>query len=224
MFNQLKAHSASIENTVTRGNFFALFTSRQRFGKYARCILIGLPTWFVIGVLVTFSPEFARALGIIGEVSVAHAVSLAYLGLTFGDFASGFGSQWVRSRKKVVFVFLLLTAAAIAAYLLSNGWSRAAFYTVITLLGFGIGYWAVFVTVGAEQFGTNLRATVATTVPNFVRGAVVPITLSFQYLKIHYGILPAAAVVGAICMLAALWALQGLEETYGKNLDYLEPQ
>lgn len=208
---------------TSRGNFLKLFSNAARFGKYLRCILIGLPSWFVVGILVTFSPEFARALNIQGEVRAAYAVLFVYLGLTFGDFASGFISQWVRSRKKVVAAFLLFTVCWTLLYFLAGGQSTAVFYFIVTMLGIGIGYWALFVTIGAEQFGTNIRATVATTVPNFVRGAVVPITLGFNYLKAEVGIISSAAFVGAACILIALWALRGLEETFGKDLDYLEP-
>jgi MFS transporter, putative metabolite:H+ symporter len=218
MFKQMQTRGAEL----SRGRFFSLFSSWARFGKYLRCILIGLPSWFVVGVLVTFSPEFAKALHIQGEIKANYAVLFVYLGLAFGDFASGYISQVMRSRKKVVLGFILFTLLAVAVYFLSAGQSAAVFYTIVLLLGIGIGYWAVFVTIAAEQFGTNIRATVATTVPNFVRGAVVPITLGFNYCKGQFGIIPGAVLVGLICIFVALWALAGLEETHGKDLDYLE--
>ena len=217
MFKQMRA----TENN--RGNFLCLFNNWKRFGKYLRCILIGLPLWFVIGILVTFSPEFARALKIQGEINAAHAVAFAYVGITFGGFASGFFSQQLRSRKKIIFAFILFTLAAMVAYFLAAGFSAATFYLIILFLGFGVGYWAVFVTVAAEQFGTNIRATVATTVPNFIRGSVVPLTLAFNFLKLRTGIIPSAAIVGTACIFIALWALRGLDETHGKDLDYIEP-
>ncbi|RRJ95295.1 MFS transporter [Opitutaceae bacterium TAV4] len=219
MFNQMKKHAKG----VARGQFFSLFTSWSRFGKYARCILIGLPSWFVVGVLVTFSPEFAAALGIRGEVRATVAVSILYLGLTVGDLASGLLTQWLGSRKRVVLGFILLTVAGVTAYFCSRGLEARWFYTIIFFLGTGIGYWAVFVTIGAEQFGTNLRATVATTVPNFVRGAVVPITLAFRLCQQQFGLMTGAIIVGVVCLVIALWALSGLEETHGKDLDYFEP-
>ncbi|HTB80047.1 MAG TPA: MFS transporter [Opitutaceae bacterium] len=218
MFKQMQASGAEL----SRGRFLSLFSSWARFGKYLRCILIGLPSWFVVGVLVTFSPEFAKALHIEGEIKANYAVLFVYLGLAFGDFASGYISQVMRSRKKVVLGFILFTLVAVAVYFLSAGQSAAVFYTIVLLLGIGIGYWAIFVTIAAEQFGTNIRATVATTVPNFVRGAVVPITLGFNYCKGQFGIIPGAVLVGLICIFVALWALAGLEETHGKDLNYLE--
>jgi putative MFS transporter len=219
IFKQLRTKSTQ----VARGNFLSLFTNWKRFAKYLRCILIGVPLWFVIGILVTFSPEISKSLQIQGAIDAAHAVAFAYTGITFGGFASGFFSQQLRSRKKIVFAFILFTLAAMTAYFFCAGFSAATFYLVILFLGFGVGYWAVFVTIAAEQFGTNIRATVATTVPNFVRGAVVPLTLAFNFLKLRIGIVPGAALIGASCILIALWALRGLDETHGKDLDYIEP-
>jgi MFS family permease len=219
MFRELKQQSVG----VRRGDFFSLFTNGPRFLKYLRCILIGLPSWFVVGVLVTFSPEFARQLGVSGDVAAGYAVSSVYLGLTFGDFFSGALSQFFRSRKKIVAAFLALTLAAVIAYLFSHGVSAAMFYLIIFVIGVGIGYWALFVTIAAEQFGTNIRSTVATTVPNFVRGSLLPITWSFAALKGPLGMIPAALVVGVVCIGIAAWALAGLEETHGKDLDYIEP-
>ncbi|MEI9962150.1 MAG: MFS transporter [Limisphaerales bacterium] len=221
MFNQLKKSSQD----VSRGNFLMLFNNGKRFLKYLRCILIGLPTWFVVGVLVTLSPEFAKALHVNGTVNAAHAVAFAYLGITFGGFGSGYLSQYLRSRKKIVLAFMLFTLLCMAAYFLAHGCSDGTFYLIILLMGFGVGYWAVFVTIAAEQFGTNIRATVATTVPNFIRGSLVPITWAFSQLHqgVGLGIISSAAIVGAICFLIAIWALSGLEETHGKDLDYIEP-
>ncbi len=224
LFKTLKheERDAGVRHKVKRGDFLALFRDGPRFLRFFRCILIGVPSWFVVGVLATLAPELGRALQLTGEVTAGRAVSCVYLGLTLGDFASGFLSQWFGTRKKIVFAFVLLTAAATGTYLLSRGTSPAWFYTVCFALGVGIGYWAVFATIAAEHFGTNLRATVATTVPNFVRASLIPITFLFQHLKPGLGALPAAAVVGALSLAVALWALRGLEETYGKDLDYLE--
>ncbi|HEX9024046.1 MAG TPA: MFS transporter [Geobacteraceae bacterium] len=207
---------------VSRGNFFSLFTDRGRFGKYLNSILIGIPIWFVVGILITFSPEFGKALGVAGPVKAGNAVMFCYIGLIFGGVASGVMSQLMKSRKKVVFSFILLTVAGIAAYFCLLGASPAAFYAVCAFLGLGGGYWAVFVTIAAEQFGTNLRATVATTVPNFVRGMVVPITLLFQFACRQFTIETSAILVGAGCVLVSLFALWHLEETYHKELDYYE--
>ncbi|WP_242926127.1 MFS transporter [Pontibacter vulgaris] len=217
MFNNLKGTG------VTRGNFLSLFTNAARFKKYIKCILIGIPIWFVVGILITFSPEFGKALGITAPVSAAKAISFCYLGLTFGDFASGYLSQRFRSRRYIVLAFLLLAALAIAAYLLGRGFSLSTFYTLCVALGFAGGYWAVFVTIAAEQFGTNIRATVTTTVPNFVRGAVVLLTLAFSALKDSVGLVPGAILLGIVCLILAVASILTLEETYAKDLDYMEP-
>ncbi|MEF3192302.1 MAG: MFS transporter [Campylobacterales bacterium] len=209
--------------SVVRGNFFALFTKKELFSRYAKAIGIGIPLWYIVGILILFSPEFAKALGIVGEVKAGEAVMYCYIGLAIGDFASGYLSQKLRSRRKAVFAFLILSAVGVVGYLVAlQGAPAWLFYAVSLYLGIAAGYWAVFITVAAEQFGTNLRATVATTVPNFVRGMVIPITSLFIMLKGAMGILGSAAVVGFISFLLAFLALARLEETYHKNLDYIE--
>jgi MFS family permease len=210
------------KNGISKGNLLALFSSRKRFFRYLNSILIGVPIWFVVGILITFSPEFAKTFGTTGAVSAGNAVMFCYLGLVFGDLSSGLFSQMLKSRKKAVLIFMLMNVASIAFYFLQGSRSPAFFYGVCFMLGFSIGYWAIFVTVAAEQFGTNLRATVATTVPNFVRGMVVPITLLFQLFRRHLGLQGAALAVGAICVFAGFLALASLEETFHKDLDYYE--
>jgi putative MFS transporter len=207
---------------VRKGSFISLFTDSGRFGRYLHSILIGIPTWFVVGVLITFSPEFAKAFAVTGPVSAGNAVMFCYLGLVFGDLASGLLSQVLQSRRKVVLLFLLLTLAGVGWYFAAKGISAASFYVICAFLGFGSGYWAIFVTIAAEQFGTNLRATVATTVPNFVRGMVVPITMLFQWCRKGFGLAPGALMVGSICMAVALFSLWRIEETFHKDLDYFE--
>jgi MFS transporter, putative metabolite:H+ symporter len=210
------------EKKISKGNFLKLFTDRKRFIKYLNCILIGTPIWFVVGVLITFSPEFGRVLKVTGPVTAGNAILFTYAGLIFGDFISGFLSQWVKSRKRILTVFISLTFILVPVYLFLRGLSPAQFYGLCVLLGFAIGYWAIFVTVAAENFGTNLRATVATTVPNFIRGSVIPITLGFEYFKNSVGIIYSALIVAVITVIIALVSLNNLEETYGKDLDYIE--
>lgn len=210
------------ESTIQRGNIFMLFNNAGRFKKYLCCILIGLPLWYVVGVLITFSPEFGKALGATGIINAGKGVMYCYIGIAIGDIVAGFLCQLLRSRKKVMFMFLLLTAVAIAVYLSAKGLSPETFIWLSLFLGFASGYWATFVTIASEQFGTNLRATVTTTVPNFVRGSVVAVTLSFQYLKGEVGIIQSAMIVGAACLAIALIALSQLKETFNKDLDYVE--
>jgi MFS family permease len=207
---------------VSRGNFLSLFRTPRTALKYAACVGVGMPCWFIVGILVSFAPEFGKALGMAEPPSAGQAVMYCYLGLALGDFISGSLSQLMASRRKVVAAFLLLTGGFIALYLGNRGVSLAAFYATCLGMGFSVGYWAVLVTVAAEQFGTNIRATVATTVPNFVRGLLVPITAAFQGLKGPLGILGAAGAVGAFCVGGALLSVLLLEETHHKNLDYVE--
>ncbi len=215
----------SAKPEVSRGNFLGLFRSRKRFFKYLGCILVGLPTWFVIGILVTFAPEFAKALGVEGAVTGGRAIMFAYMGLAVGDLSSGLLSQWLRSRRKVIVVFMMLTLISNALYLHLGAWAALtpdSVYLACLMMGFGVGFWCVFVTIGAEQFGTNLRATVATTVPNFARGSLNLISLVFAWGKAQVGILPAAQMVSVACVAISLLAVKGLHETFHKELDYFE--
>ncbi|HTB22325.1 MAG TPA: MFS transporter [bacterium] len=209
-----------------RGDFFMLFRDAGRFLKYLRVIAIGLPLWYLVGILMTFSPEFGKAFGFTVLPSAGRAVALCYAGLAAGDFGSGMLSQWLRSRKRAVALFMLVQALGVALYFTLGSGSLAAFYGCCVLLGLGGGYWALFVTIGAEQFGTNIRSTVATTVPNMVRGAVVPMTLAFSALQgasLALSAPAAALAVGGVVFALALWGLAGLEETFHKDLDYFEP-
>ena len=207
---------------IERGNFFMLFRSAARARRYLAVVFVAVPIWYVIGILVTFSPEIARALGTAPLPRAGRAVMVTYIGLSVGDFASGGLSQVLRSRKRVVGIFMALTVAAVAAYFLVGGASLTAFYACCFGLGLGAGYWAVFVTVASEQFGTNIRATATTTAPNFVRGGVVPLTLSFQALKGPLGVTGSAIAVGLVTLALALVSLSALEETFGKDLDFVE--
>jgi MFS transporter, putative metabolite:H+ symporter len=222
MFESGMFTNVQADNTVRRGDFLSLFTNRRRFVKYLRCILIGLPTWFVVGILIILSPEFAVKLGVNGSVIAGRSIMYAYAGIVAGGLLSGFASQIFQSRKRIVFVFLLLTCAFVMVYLNAHNIPVKLFYALCFALGISIGYWSVFVTIAAEQFGTNLRATVTTTVPNFVRGAVVLITLSFEGLKGSFGLVGAAYIVGFVTIALAIISLFFMEETYHKDLDYLE--
>jgi len=210
------------ESTVKRGSFFMLFDSKDRFMKYLHCILIGLPVWFIIGILVGRAPEISKILSVQGVVVQGTCVMLCYTGLIFGDILSGAMSQWLKSRKRVVAMFYALLIIVVMLYLNLNNISNTVFYVIIFALGFSVGFWAIFVTIAAEQFGTNLRATVATTVPNFVRGSLVLVALVFDYFYKEAGLVGAVYVVTAIIMLISFWSLKNLKETFGKELDYLE--
>lgn len=217
MFAKVRARPGS------RGNVLMIFAKGERLGRYLRSVFIGTPTWFMVGVLVTFSPEFAKALAVTGPVVAGNAVMFFYLGLVIGDVASGVLSQVLRSRRKVVLLFLAATAVGVVAYfVVPRGGSPALFYGVCLALGTAGGYWAIFVTVAAEQFGTNLRATVATTVPNVVRGMVPPITAAFLWARGALGLVPGTLAVGAVCVALALVAAAGLRETFGTDLDWVE--
>lgn len=208
---------------VQRGNFFQFFTDAKRFKKYILAILIGLPTWYVIGILVAFSNDFGKAFGIREPVDPARATMFAYVAIALADILAGFVSHWLRSRKKALFLFYALTAIAVFFYFNQQNGSAAGMYVICAALGFGTGFWAIFVTMAAEQFGTNLRATAATTVPNMVRGALPLMILLFKGLEAAtQNFLLAGALTGVIILLISSWAAWNTEETFGKDLNYVE--
>lgn len=217
MFAQMKA-----QGQKSKAGLHKILMKPKNLGRYVCCILIGVPIWFVIGILITFAPEFAEDLKVDGLVTGSKAIMWAYIGLSLGDLASGVLSQVLRSRKQSILIYLTLTTVLIFVYVYQRNWTSSSFYGLCAMLGFAVGYWAVFVTVAAEQFGTNVRATVATTVPNFVRGSVLLITASFRGLLPEFGRLNSALIVGCGCMAIAFAAWYFLSETYGKDLDYLE--
>lgn len=209
-------------SSIKRGNFLGLFSNSKNAFRYINCILIGLPIWFVVGVLVALSETFAAVLHVQGEVRVSQSVMYCYLGLSVGDVVSGLMSQFLRSRKKVVLAYLIFAVLMILVYLFSPVVSSGVFYFYCFLLGAATGYWALFVTIASEQFGTNIRSTVTNTVPNFVRGAVVPITLSYKSLVPFLTPVYAALLVGSVCLLLAFTAIFRISETFGADLDYYE--
>ncbi len=207
---------------VVKGDFFSFFTNRKRLVKYLKCIAIGLPTWFVIGILTTFSNEFGKALHIEEVIKPGLAIMWCYVGLSVGDLLSGVISQQLHSRKKAVGLMMLFTLSFVLVYLFWGLNTAFSLYAICMLMGIGIGYWAMFVTIGAEQFGTNLRATAATTIPNMVRGTVVGMTALFAFFKPSLGVIYAGAAIGVICFVLGFLAISTIEETHDRDLDFLE--
>jgi putative MFS transporter len=221
MFDTLKK-----KKEVARGDFFSLFKNYKTFSKYVKCIVFGIPIWFVIGLLIMYATDFFSLYHKLENKATVQPIiiMIGYMGLVVGDIASGSLSQYLRSRKKVIFIFMSFMALLMITYFIAMPYmSLAVFYVLVFFIGVSCGYWAIFVTVAAEQFGTNLRATVATTVPNFVRGAVVPITLFYKYLVgSGESKILSASLIGAFCIVIAMTALYFLDETFGKDMDYLE--
>lgn len=222
--NESSMFSKAKKDNVKRGNFFSLFTNKKRLLKYVYCILVGVPVWFVIGILIKDSKQFATIFHVNGEIEGGQSVMWHYIGASIGSFLTGFLSQWLHSRKKALYFSLSALIISVIVFFLCHDYSNTVFYFILFMLGVAQGYWAIFVTVASEQFGTNMRATVATTVPNFVRGATVFMSLAYVAIgSAHEGSLMGAAVVGGIVLFLAFFSAWKLEETYGKDLDYIEP-
>ncbi len=244
MFEKVKS-----ENRGTQGNFLALFRCFVSFDKkdwdlfsrYARCVLMGVPIWYVIGILIHLSPEFGRELGIHQDVDVGYAVMISYGGAALGDLLSGTISQFMRSRIKVMIIFLCLDATASVVYHFIAGWDLHSFYSFFFFFGIGGGFWLMLLTISAEQFGTNIRATVTTTVPNFVRGSVIAIHGLFHFLRIPHTIdfsfihssmvfhfdlgftfIQSSMIVGAIVFVIAILSAISMRETFGKDMNFTE--
>ena len=216
MFRQMQ------EGAVRRGNILMLIGNGRRLKTYLLSILIGLPTWYVIGRLITFSNEFGKEFKTQGAVDPARGIMYAYIAISIGDVLIGLLSQWLRSRKTALYIFYGITAISLWLFFHQSGDSVAYMYCICALMGFGTGFWAIFVTMAAEQFGTNLRATVATTVPNLVRGSLPLITWLFMALKPSQSYVHAAEITGIIVMTISVLAAIFTKETFGKDLDYLE--
>lgn len=216
MFHRVK------DTAIARGNFWMLFVTRARLVKFISCIVIGVPIWYVVGIFLTFAPEFGRAFGMTDLPTGGNAVMYGYIGISIGDLASGLISQWLQSRRRAILLFLCITVVGVAAHVMIPHTSTTSFYATCMLMGFGVGYWAMFVQVAAEQFGTNIRSTVTTSVPNFVRGAVIPLTASFQWGVKYLGPVGASLVIGVVSLAITLTGLKALEESFHKDLDYHE--
>jgi MFS family permease len=217
MFHAIK------DKNISRGNFFMLLNNKERFKKYMLAIFIGLPTWYVIGILVTFSNRFAQEFSIPQKIDTGKAVMFAYVAISIGDILIGLLSQYLKSRKKALYIFYGITAVGICFFFFGlYGQSDTMLYAVCALLGFGTGLWAIFVTMAAEQFGTNLRATAATTVPNMVRGLLIPITLLFTFLQNFTSYVMAGLLTGVVAMTIGVLSAVFSKETFGKDLNYIE--
>ena len=207
---------------IERGNFLMFFNNRDRFWRYLKCILIGLPAWYIIGVLVTFSDQFGKAFGI-PDIDPAKAIMYLYLAIAFGDLSVGLLSQQLKSRKKTLFVFYGITIFFVTLYFMQAGGTTQAFYFICAGLGYGTGFTVVYITMSAEQFGTNLRASAAISIPNMVRGALPLILLLFKFIRSWSGsYIIGGWVTGVILISIGLVAAWYTEETFGKDLDFIE--
>jgi MFS family permease len=219
MFKQVK------ESNIVRGNFLMLFNTKARFKKYVLAILVGLPTWYVVGILVNQSDKFAEQLYGSKLIDSGKSIMFAYAAIAIGDMVVGLISQWFKSRKKALLLYYCICIICLFLFYSPFNNSDTAMYTICALLGFSTGFWAIFITMGAEHFGTNLRATAATTIPNMVRGALPLINLLFLDIfqkTYHISLINSGMITGVIVMSITLIAFYFTEETYNKDLDFVE--
>lgn len=216
LFNEMKG------KTSNRGDLRLLFKNKDYIKKYISICVLGFPVWYVNGVVMTFTPEIAKAWGMAQAPTVSEVVIYYFLGLTFGDLTGGFVSQYFQSRKKAIKLYLSMYALAALVFYLIGNQSAMMYKSLILFLGFCVGYSIVLLTLAAEQYGTNIRATVTTSSLNILRATVIPQTLLFEFLNPYLGTVNSAMVVGVVAILLAFWGLSNLEETFHKDLNYTE--
>jgi len=207
--------------SVSKGNFLSFFTNKDRLIRYLKCIAVGLPTWFCIGILAVLANQFAPELGI-RDLDPGKAIMWAYVGISVGDLLSGFISHALKSRKMAIFYMLVFTIVGVGVMLFGNTDTETRYYFFCVWLGLGTGYWAMFVTLAAEQFGTNIRNTATTTVPNMVRGLVPVMIFAFDFFKHNFSVVVSAAIVGAVVFGLAFYASLTISETHDKDLEFTE--
>lgn len=207
--------------SVSKGNFLSFFIHKDRLIRYLKCVAVGLPTWYCIGILAVLANQFAPELGI-KELNPGKAIMWAYIGISVGDLASGFISHFLKSRKMAIFYMLVFTIIGVAIMLFGNTDTETKYYIFCIWLGLGTGYWAMFVTLAAEQFGTNIRNTATTTVPNMVRGLVPVMILAFDFFKRDFSVIVSAALVGVIVFGLAFYSSLTISETHDKDLEFTE--
>lgn len=215
-------YNNTVDKKVEKGKLSMLFNSKERFLRYLYCLLIGLPIWFVVGIFVTQAPEFGKALGATDMLSAGKGIMFTYIGISLGDIFAGLLAQITKSRRLVVFIFQLGIIATSVWFLSSKGLTEQQFHWIAFFMGLAVGYWATFVTIASEQFGINLRATVATTAPNFVRGALIPSTFLFEVFVSRYGIITSGYIMIFLLTFIAIFALSKLKESFNRDLNYLE--
>jgi MFS transporter, putative metabolite:H+ symporter len=216
LFNAMK------EKTNSKGDLRLLFKTKSHVIKYLSICVLGFPVWFVNGVVMTFTPEIAKAWGMNPTPTVSAVFTYYFIGLAFGDLTGGFVSQYLQSRKKTIRLYLSMYALAAIAFFTVGNQSLILYYGLLLFLGFCVGYSIVLLTLAAEQYGTNIRATVTTSSLNILRATVIPQTLLFGFLTPYVGIVKAAMIVGVVAILLAFWGLRNLEETFHKDLNYTE--
>ncbi len=206
---------------IKRGNFFSFFSNKALFMKYMRCVFMGIPIWYCMGILVFMANQFAPEMGI-ASINPGKAIMWAYIATSISDFSSGWFSHVLKSRKKAILYMLLLTLVGVIMMLFSGKKTENMYYFYCFWIGFGSGFWAMLVTVAAEQFGTNLRSTATTSVPNMIRGSVPLMLIGFDYLKQTRSVIISAAIVGAIAFALGIYATLTISETHNREMDFVE--
>jgi len=207
---------------IRHGDFLMFFNNYDRFKRYSLGIMIGLPTWYIMGILVQLSDKFGKQFGIKDDISPGKVMVYMYIAISIADFLSGILSQVLKSRKKALYIYYAIMILGVVLYFTQYNGTSTGMIVICMIIGFGTGFWALFVTMAAEQFGTNMRATATTTTPNMVRGSLVLVAFLFEYLQQHASFIVSGAITGIIVITLGCIALYKTKETYGKDLNFIE--
>lgn len=223
---RMKVHESALFSTVPdgtrRGSLWMLFSHRERAMKFIRWVCLTLPIWFIAGIMITFGPEIVKMkYGI--DITAAALIIVCTTAIAMGDFISAWISQIVKNRRVVIVFFMFTSLLAFLLFIETRlTLNEIEIFFLYILMSLGVGCWILCVTAASESFGTNLRATVTTAVPNFSRGSAVLTTLSIAGLKNYMSLIEAVLWVGLVVFSLAFWAILSAPETFGKPLDYLE--
>lgn len=209
---------------VQRGNLLQFVTNWSLFKRYVCCVLVGVPVWYIIGIQTTLAPEFARSMGVVGAVAAGTALSFNFVGTIVGEILCATMAQVLQSRRQSLILWLLLTLGSVLGYYQLHDVTAQTFYFYCGFLGISIGYWVSLMAATAEQFGTNLRASATTSIPNFIRGSLIPMNMMFVYLhnKVGYSYEQTGLIIGGAVVAMALGALLFMPETFHNDMDFVE--
>lgn len=214
--------SVKKDTKLLKGSLSLFLRSPTMLFKYIKCLCVGLPFWIFVGLFLALAPEIGKAMGIAVPITAPKTIMFYNAGLVVGECISGLLSQWWRTRKKVVQLYLSVCLVLIVSFLCQTQMSESTFYGFTLLFGLSSGFWVLFILIASEQFGTNMRATVTTSLPNFVRAVVLPSAIGLSYLEVKLGILSAFSGIVIGSLIVALIAVHFLKETYGIDLNFIE--
>jgi MFS family permease len=220
--NESKLFEQTRQSSAKKGNLFQLLSNKKQLKKFVLCVLSGAPAFVLLSIYVTLAPEFGAAFGITEQISVAHGIMVFLIVFAMSDVACGLLSKIMRKRKTPLLIFACLQILSIGYYLLVPPQTVEAFYFRCMLLGFSAGYWGILITNSLEQFGTNIRATVATSTPSLIRGMTIPASIFFTVVSKQTSLVTAGAIVGFSLVAISIVSILLLDDKFENDLNFME--